>query len=181
MDYSDQQALLRAADQRTARAANADPLRSADNPAYGLETSHQRVAQTVGGGKSPPPLAAHPAQRGAEHGLRGRAGELGAPGSGTRTSPDAVGYLKSRQNRLNCDEAGTSVLVSCADRTSLRAWQWRLDQRLRRCGKRPIDMRIHCASHYFNEAAPPRGMVAAGGRGCQPRALALGARHQREA
>jgi CRISPR-associated endonuclease/helicase Cas3 len=89
------EALLRAADQRASRAPVGDPLLAPDNTGHGLEASHRELAPAEPAGAAPPALAAHPAQRGAEHGLRGRAGEPGAAGSGTRTPPDATRHVET--------------------------------------------------------------------------------------
>lgn len=98
------EALLIAADRRASRAPLADPLLENDNALHALETSHSTLAQPAGSGETPHPLAAHPAQRGDEHGVRGRTGELGDARSGTRTPAHATRHLQTRHGILSYAE-----------------------------------------------------------------------------
>lgn len=98
------EALLRAADQRASRLALADPLLPTDNADHALETSHRSVATASARGESPAALAAHSPQCGAEHGLRGRAGEPDWLGSATRTPAHATRYIETVHGRLNYAE-----------------------------------------------------------------------------
>lgn len=52
--------------------------------AHELEGEHRPLAQPVAGGEAAPPVGGDPAERGAEHGLRGRAGDGGEDSRGTR-------------------------------------------------------------------------------------------------
>lgn len=98
------EALLRAADQRASRVPLADPLLEEQNAWHGLEASHRSLEETPAGGESPAALAAHPSQRGAEHGFRGRTGELGESGGSTRTPAHATRYLETTRGRLSYTE-----------------------------------------------------------------------------
>lgn len=98
------EALLRAADQRASRSPIVDPLLEEQNAGHGLETSHRSLEAAAAGGKGPQALAAHSAQRGPEHGLRGRAGESGAAGSATRPPVNATRYLETARGRLSYAE-----------------------------------------------------------------------------
>jgi len=98
------ESLLRAADQRASRAPVVDPLLAPDNADHGLEASRRKLAPPEPAGAAPPPLAAHPAQRGTEHGLRGRGGEPGAVGSGTRTPPHATRHIDASRGILSYAE-----------------------------------------------------------------------------
>lgn len=84
---------------RVARVA--DLLLEKQNAEHGLEASHRSMAAASAGGEGPAALAAHSPQRGAEHGLRGRAGELGEPGSATRPPTHATRYLETARDRLS--------------------------------------------------------------------------------
>lgn len=95
------EALLRAADQRASRAPLGDPLLTPENTRHGLEASHRELAPAEPAGAAAAALAAHPAQRGAEHGLRGRAGEPGTAGSGTRTPPHATRRIDTAHGALS--------------------------------------------------------------------------------
>lgn len=95
------EALLRAADQRASRNPVADPLLQTDNADHGLETRHRELAQAVARGEGSSAMGADTAERGAEHGLRGRAGESGSAGSGTRTPDHATRFLETTQGRLS--------------------------------------------------------------------------------
>lgn len=95
------EALLRAADRRASSAPLADPLLDAENPAHGLEASHRELAPAEPSGASAPTLAAHSAQRGAEHGLRGRAGEPAGAGGGTRPPSHATRHLETVRGILS--------------------------------------------------------------------------------
>lgn len=98
------EALLRAADQRASKAPVADPLLEGQNATHELETSHRSVAAASAGGEGPAAMAAHSPQRGAEHGLRGRAGEPREPGSATRPPAHATRYLETARGRLSYAE-----------------------------------------------------------------------------
>lgn len=98
------EALLRAADQRASRLPLADPLLEEQNARHGLEASHRSLEEACAGGKGPAALATHPAQRGAEHGLRGRAGEPGDSGSAARPPAHATRYLETTSGRLSYAE-----------------------------------------------------------------------------
>jgi len=98
------EALLRAADQRASRLPLADPLLEEQNARHGLEASHRSLEEACAGGKGPAALATHPAQRGAEHGLRGRAGEPGDSGSAARPPAHATRYLETTHGRLSYAE-----------------------------------------------------------------------------
>lgn len=98
------EALLIAADRRASRAPLADPLLENDNVHHALETGHSTLAQPAGSGETPHPLAAHSAQRGDQHGVRGRTGEPGDAGSGTRTPAHATRHLQTRHGILSYTE-----------------------------------------------------------------------------
>jgi len=98
------EALLRTADQRASRLPLADPLLEEQNAGHGLEASHRSLEEACAGGKGPAALATHPAQRGAEHGLRGRAGEPGDFGSTARPPAHATRYLETTHGRLSYAE-----------------------------------------------------------------------------
>ena len=98
------EALLRAADQRASRAPIADPLLEEHNAGHGLEASDHRVAAASAGREIPAALAAYSAQRGAEHGLRGRTGEPGTTGGSTRPPAHATRYLETTRGRLSYTE-----------------------------------------------------------------------------
>lgn len=98
------EALLRAADQRASRAPVADPLLDVENAAHGLETSHRELAPAEPRGASTPTLATHSAQRGAEHGLRGRAGQPADAGGGTRPPSHATRQVETARGVLSYAE-----------------------------------------------------------------------------
>jgi len=98
------EALLRAADQRASRAPVGDPLLEPDNTHHGLEASHRELAPAEPAGAPSSALAAHSTQRGAEHGVRGRAGEPGSAGSGTRPPPHATRHVETAQGVLTYAE-----------------------------------------------------------------------------
>ena len=91
-------------DQRAIRNPVAEPLLEADNAAHGLETDHRELAQAVTGGESSPTLGEHSPTGGPQHGVRGRAGELGDTGGGTRASDHATRYLETTHGRLSHTE-----------------------------------------------------------------------------
>lgn len=96
------EAVMRAADQRASRdAALVDPALQADNGTHGLDGRHSPLAGPARGGETPPPLGGHPAQRGLQHGLRGRAGGCGDAGSGTRAPPHATRYVETQLGPLS--------------------------------------------------------------------------------
>lgn len=98
------EALLRAADQRASRAPVADPLLDADNALDGLDGSDRELAPPEPGGAASPPLAAHSAQRGPEHGVRGRTGEPGDAGSRTRAPSHATRHIQTSRGVLSYTE-----------------------------------------------------------------------------
>ncbi|MBL8340321.1 MAG: Fic family protein [Rubrivivax sp.] len=98
------EALLRAADQRASRVPVEDPVLEPDNAPHGLEASHRELAPAEPAGAPSPAVAAHSAQRGAEHGLRGGAGELGSTGSGTRAPPHATRQVDTARCKLTYAE-----------------------------------------------------------------------------
>lgn len=98
------EALLRAADQRASRSPLGDPLLAPENDDHGLEASDRELAPPVPAGAPSAPLAAHSAQRGPEHGVRGRAGEPGGAGSGTRPPSHATRHIETALGILSCAE-----------------------------------------------------------------------------
>lgn len=112
------EALLRAADQRASRAPVADPLLDADNAPYELATSHHELAHPEPRGTASAPLAAHSAQRGTEHGLRGGASEPVDAGGGTRTPAHATRYIETRFGTLSYVELAPrlALQVSAVER-----------------------------------------------------------------
>lgn len=96
------EALLRAADQRASRALVVDPLlENDDGRKPGLDGSDSPLAQAAGSREARDPLEVDSAQRGGEHGLRGRAGGRGDAGSGTRPPAHATRYLETTRGRLS--------------------------------------------------------------------------------
>ena len=92
------EALVRIADWRATREEQQDidhtPMIEEDHQ-HELARHHPPLAQPAGGGEAPHPLGAHPAQRRPEHGLRGRAGQPGGAGSGTRAPAHSTRYLET--------------------------------------------------------------------------------------
>ncbi|HVO26923.1 MAG TPA: helicase-related protein [Candidatus Margulisiibacteriota bacterium] len=98
------EALLRAADQRASRLTLADPRLELHNPAHGLEASDSRLAAAARGGEASSSLAPDSGERGGEHGLRGRTGEPGDAGSGTRPPADATRHIQTTLGILSYGE-----------------------------------------------------------------------------
>lgn len=99
------EALLRAADQRASRNPVQDPLlENYDGCRPELDESDRALAEAPGDGETRDPLEDDSAQRGGEHGLRGRAGGFGDAGSGTRPPAHATRYLETRLGRLSYAE-----------------------------------------------------------------------------
>lgn len=61
-----------------------EPSEPGHHSAHELAEHHRPMAETSAAGQSPPPLGNHPGAGGAEHGLRGRAGEPADPPRDTR-------------------------------------------------------------------------------------------------
>jgi CRISPR-associated endonuclease/helicase Cas3 len=96
------EALLRAADQRATRDTSlVDTSLQPDNSTYGLEGIDSPLARAAGGGEAPPPVAGHPAQRGEQLRVRGRAGGPGHAGSRTRPPAHATRYVETRLGTLS--------------------------------------------------------------------------------
>jgi len=73
----------------------------ADNPPRGLETGNRALAQPLPRGAGTHPPRPNPAQRGGEHGLRGRASGPGRDGGGTLAPRDATRYIETRLGILS--------------------------------------------------------------------------------
>lgn len=89
------EALLRAADQRASRSPVADPLLENDHGPTELDAGDRTLAQAAGNREARDSLAEDTAQRGGEHGVRGRAGGFVHAGSGTRPPVHATRYLET--------------------------------------------------------------------------------------
>lgn len=100
------EALVRVADWRASRAEQAGVAGAApegNNDRDGLPASDRGVAEPSRGGAVAPPVGPDPAQRGREHGLRGRVGEPRGSGSGTRPA-SAARYLETTLGVLSYAE-----------------------------------------------------------------------------
>ncbi len=99
------EALVRIADWRASRA---EQLETAaiypDNPPYGLETNYSTLAGAAPAGAGAAPPQPHSAERGGEHGLRGRTGEPANAGGGTRPPQHATRFVESRLGILSYTE-----------------------------------------------------------------------------
>jgi len=73
----------------------------ADNAPHGLETNDQVLAHPPASGESAHPPQPDSAERGREHGLRGRAGGAGDAAGGTRPPRDATRYVQTRLGVLS--------------------------------------------------------------------------------
>jgi len=85
-------------------------ITSASQP-HDLARSNPTLAQPAGSGEAPHPLATHPAQRRPEHGLRGRTGEPGGTGGGTRAPDHATRHLETRLGILSYAELAPHLAV----------------------------------------------------------------------
>lgn len=108
------EALLRAADQRASRVPLGDLLLEPQNSPHGLEEGHRELAPPEPGGTPSPALAAHSPERGAEHGLRGRADKPGEPGSGTRAPSHATRHLETSHGVLSYAELAPRLAQQAA-------------------------------------------------------------------
>lgn len=96
------EALVRIADWRASRAEQLEIAQaSVDNTGYGLATSHSMLESTASGGASEPAPPSHSAERGREHGVRGRTRESADVGSGTRPPQHATRYVETRLGILS--------------------------------------------------------------------------------
>lgn len=83
------------ADQRASRLPIADPLLEGDDSYDDLAGRDSGLAAVAGRGETSPALAADSGERGGEHGVRGRAGESGDAGSGTRPPAAATRHIEA--------------------------------------------------------------------------------------
>lgn len=96
------EAVMSAEDQRASRDATlADPALMDENDAHGLEASHSSMEVAARGGEDSSELAQHSAERGSQHGVRGRAGRPGDARSSTRAPGHATRYLDTRFGALS--------------------------------------------------------------------------------
>ncbi len=79
-------------------------LMEADNAVHGLETENRTLAQPPAGRAGSHPPQPDSAERGREHGVRGRTGGPGNAAGGTRTPGDATGYLETSLGVLSYAE-----------------------------------------------------------------------------
>jgi CRISPR-associated endonuclease/helicase Cas3 len=98
------EAILRAADIRASRLPLADALLQEDTHDYGLGRSRSAVAGVAPGGEGAAAVGTDPAQRGAEHGVRGGAGGSGGAGGTTRAPTHATRYLETTHGVLSYTE-----------------------------------------------------------------------------
>ena len=98
------EALVRIADWRATRKeqeALEDAGNVEENAGRGLETSHRALASPTAGGTSKTPPPPDSAERGGEHGVRGRAGGPSDVGSGTHPPQHATRYIETRLGILS--------------------------------------------------------------------------------
>ena len=93
--------LLGRARRRAEKARVESSPRGADNPAHGVETDDRALAQPSAAGAGAHPARADSAQRDREHGVRGRTGEPGGDGGGTRAPRSATRYVETRLGVLS--------------------------------------------------------------------------------
>jgi CRISPR-associated endonuclease/helicase Cas3 len=97
--------LLRRSGREAPPRGSLEPLsEEADNPAHGLETDNQTLAQPHAGGAGPDSPGRLAAEGSAEHGVRGRAGGSAHPGAGTRPPRAATRYLNTALGVLSYAE-----------------------------------------------------------------------------
>ena len=103
------EALIIGADRRASRLTLDDPLLRAQNEGDGLETSRGGVARAAGSGEAAPAVEADPRARGSQHGLRGRAGEPGDAGGGSRAAPGSTRLITTQLGTLTFTELAPHV------------------------------------------------------------------------
>lgn len=97
--------LVRLADWRASTAEQLDfPANSTQNDTHGLENGNPRVAPAVAGGAGSTATGEPAPQSGAQHGVRGRAGQREDAASGTRTPQSTTRYLETTRGILSYTE-----------------------------------------------------------------------------
>lgn len=106
------EAMLRAADQRAFQDPMVDPLLEHEDGRAGLDGGDRALAKITGGRETRDPLEDDSAQRGGEHGVRGRTGGFGDVGSGTRAPTHATRHIETTLGSLRHAEPAPHLALA---------------------------------------------------------------------